>query len=108
MNNVAQYLQMLNLSGTNTGMQNIGSQQSLQQQNMAGMKALGQDALTDKTSSPLQSLADALRAQQKPGLQVGQMRDNQGNIVPDPTYGVGNAYSNMTPIEIANMQQNGL
>jgi hypothetical protein len=34
-------------------------------------------------------MADALRAQQKPGLALGQMKDAQGNIVPDPTYAAG-------------------
>jgi hypothetical protein len=87
MNNVAQYLQMLDLSGGNPQMQNIGGQRNLYNQNMASMNSLGQQALSGNQSSPMQSLADALRAQQKPGLGVGQMRDNQGNIVPDPTYG---------------------
>jgi hypothetical protein len=106
MNNVAQYLQMMDVSGQAPQMQNIGSQRDLYNQNMTGMKALGQQALSGKTTSPLQSLADALRAQKKPGL--GQMMDDKGNIVPDPTYGVGNAYSTMTPSEIANMQEYGL
>jgi len=85
MDNVAQYLQMLDVSGQNPGMQDISGQRGLYQQNMNGMKALGQQALTGKQNSPLQSLADALRAQQKPGL--GQMLDEKGNIVYDPTYG---------------------
>ena len=87
MNNVAQYLQMMDLSGQASPIQDISGQRGLYQQNMNSMKSLGQQALTGKQGSPLQSLADALRAQQKPGLGVGQMRDNQGNIVPDPTYG---------------------
>jgi hypothetical protein len=87
MDNVAQYLQMLDLNGQAPTMQNIGGQQGLQQQNMAGMKAIGQQALGVTKGSPLQSLADALRAQKAPGL--GQMVDAQGNIVPDPSYGNG-------------------
>lgn len=87
MDNVAQYLQMLETSGLAPQMQNISGQQGLYQQNMNSMKALGQQSLNDKAASPLQSLADALRAQQSPGLALGQMRDNLGKIVPDPTYG---------------------
>jgi hypothetical protein len=108
MDNVSQYLQMMDLAGQNPGMQNIGAQQGLQQQNMGAMNTLAQQALTNQSANPMQSMANALRAQQKPGLAVGQMRDNQGNIVPDPTYGNNSAYSNMMPSEIANMQQNGI
>jgi hypothetical protein len=89
MDNIAQYLQMLDLNGQNPTMQNIGAQRDLYNQNMAGMKALGQQSLAGNQSSPLQSMADALRAQQKPGLALGQMKDAQGNIVPDPTYAAG-------------------
>ena len=87
MDNVAQYLQMLYGKDTSPTMQNIGGQQNLYQQNLNAIKTLGQQALGNAQGSPLQSLADALRAQQKPGLALGQIRDNQGNIVPDPTYG---------------------
>jgi len=89
MDNIAQYLQMLDLSGQNPTMQNIGGQRDLYNQNMAGMKALNQQSLAGNQGSPLQSMADALRAQQKPGLALGQMKDAQGNIVPDPTYAAG-------------------
>jgi type VI protein secretion system component VasK len=85
MDNVAQYLQMMDLNGQTPTMQNIGNQRDLYNQNMAGMKALSEQALSGKQTSPLQSLADALRAQQKPGL--GQMLNEKGNIVNDPTYG---------------------
>jgi hypothetical protein len=105
MDNIAQYLQMMDLSGQNPGMQNIGAQQGLQQQNMGAMNKLSNQA-SQQGQNPLQSLANALRGQQGPAL--GQIRDNQGNIVPDPTYGNGNAYNNMMPGESANMQQNGL
>jgi hypothetical protein len=87
MDNIAQYLQMLDVSGGTPTMQDISGQRNLYQQNINTMKTLGQQALGGQQASPLQSLADALRAQQKPGLGVGQIRDNQGNIVPDPTYG---------------------
>jgi hypothetical protein len=106
MDNVSQYLQMMDLSGQNPAMQNISGQRDLYNQNMSGMKTIGQQALGNTKGSPLQSLADALRAQKKPGL--GQMVDAQGNIVPDPTYATGNAYKNMTPSEIANMQEYGI
>jgi hypothetical protein len=66
MNNVAQYLEMMDLSGQGPTMQNIGGQRDLYNQNMTAIKALGQQALTDKPSSPLQSLADALRKNTKP------------------------------------------
>jgi hypothetical protein len=106
MDNVAQYLQMLDVSGQNPAMQNINGQRDLYNQNMSAMQALSQQALSGKQVSPLQSLADALRAQKKPGL--GQVVDAQGNIVPDPTYATGNPYKNMNPSEIANMQEYGI
>jgi hypothetical protein len=87
MDNVSQYLQMMDLSGQNPTMQNIGGQRDLYNQNMSAMQALSQQALSGKQTSPMQSLADALRAQQKPGL--GQIVDAKGNIVTDPTYGTG-------------------
>lgn len=108
MDNVAQYLQMLDLSGQGPTMQDISGQKNLYQQTVNSMKSLGQQALGGTQASPLQSLADALRAQQKPGLGVGQMRDNQGNVVPDPTYGANNSYNKMTAGEVANMQENGI
>jgi len=89
MDNIAQYLQMMDLNGQAPTMQNIGGQRDLYNQNMTAMKSIGQQALSGNQSSPLQSLADALRAQQKPGLALGQIRDNKGNIVPDPTYAAG-------------------
>lgn len=108
MDNVSQYLQMMDLAGQNNGMQNTGAQQGLQQQNMSGMGTLAQQALSNKQSNPLQSMADALRvnANKKPGL--GQMVDQNGNVVPDPSYGVGSTYNNMTPNQLANMQMNGI
>ena len=109
MNNVANYLQTLDLSGQTSPMQDISGQRGLYQQNMNAIKSLGQQALAGRQISPLQSLADALRTrQQMPNLALGQMRDNMGNVVPDPTYGVGKAYGNMTPNEIANMQEYGI
>lgn len=61
MDNVAQYLQMMDLSGQSPTMQNISGQRDSYNQNMAAMKTLSQQALSNKQSSPLQSLADALR-----------------------------------------------
>jgi hypothetical protein len=87
MDNIAQYLQMLDVSGQNPTMQDIGGQKGLYNQNMNAMKTIGQQALGNTKGSPLQSLADALRAQKTPGL--GQMVDAKGNIVPDPSYGSG-------------------
>jgi hypothetical protein len=89
MDNIAQYLQMMNVNGQNPTMQDISGQKGLYQQNMNAMKTLGQQALSGNQISPLQSLADALRGQQKPKPALGQMVDSQGNIVSDPTYGAG-------------------
>jgi hypothetical protein len=89
MDNVSQYLQMMDANGQAPVMQDISGQKSLYQQNMGGMKALSNQALGQPNASPLQSMADALRKYQtaQPGL--GQMRDIRGNVVPDPTYGTG-------------------
>jgi hypothetical protein len=89
MDNIIDYLKMMDVSGQAPTMQNISGQNNLYQQNMAGMKALGQQALSSKQASPLQSMANALRAQQKPGAGLGQMVDATGKVVPDPTYGNG-------------------
>jgi hypothetical protein len=102
MNNTAQYLQMMDLNGQAPTMQNISGQQGLYNQNMAAMKALGQQESSSKQGSPLQSLADALRAQQKPGLDLGKMRDAQGNILPNPSYATSGsvmANSSFNPYE---------
>jgi hypothetical protein len=76
MDNIAQYLQMMDVNGQNPTMQDISGQRGLYQQNMNSMKALGQQALTDKQVSPLQSLADALRKNAKPSDIYAQ---NNGN-----------------------------
>jgi hypothetical protein len=40
---------------------------------------------------------------------AGTIVNDQGQVVPDPTYGAGaGKYNNMTPEEIANMQENGI
>jgi hypothetical protein len=88
MNNIANYLQMMDVSGQSPTVQNISGQRNLYAQNMGAMKALGQQALSGQQTLPLQSLADTLRLgikDKQPGL--GQMVDAQGNIVYDPTYG---------------------
>lgn len=92
MDNVAQYLQMIDLTGNGPAMQDISSQRNLYQQNLNAMNNLSQQAL-GKQASPLQSLANALRAQKKPGL--GEMLDSNGKIIADPTYGNINASSVM-------------
>jgi hypothetical protein len=76
MDNIAQYLQMMDVSGQNPTMQDISGQRNLYQQNMNSMKALGQQSLADKQVSPLQSLADALRKSAKPSDIYAQ---NNGN-----------------------------
>ena len=48
----------------------------------------------------------AMLRKKKPG--TGEMIGPNGEIIKDPTYGAGDAYSNMTAGEIANMQQYGV
>lgn len=88
--------------------QNIGQQQALQNQNLAQGTQLAQQAgQTQQSGSNPLALAMALRGQQgKPGL--GETTNMFGKVIPDPTYGTGTAYNNMTSNEIQNMMQNGV
>ena len=89
MDNVAQYLQMMDLSGQTPVMQNIGSQRDLYNKNMTAMKALNQQALTGNQGSPLQSLADALRKKQSNMMGAGVPLPNS-NINPYMSYDQSN------------------
>ena len=76
------------LSGINPVMQNLSSQQKLMQQNSSGMSQLANQALGQSSgSNPMQAMAQALRAGIKPQAGTGQMYDDFGRIVTDPTYG---------------------
>ena len=91
MNNIAQYLEMMDLSGQGPTMQNISGQSDLYNQNMTAMKLLGQQALSDKQSSPMQSLADALRKQNDPyALNNGNPYGNAQTAM--NLYGAENVY----------------
>lgn len=105
---VAPYMQQDN-QGLNPVFQNIAAQQAnqnaaLQQQNQQ-VQQVGQRPQQGGTN-PF-ALAQALRGnQQQPEL--GQTTNSFGKVIPDATYGAGNAYGSMTPNEIANMQQYGV
>lgn len=89
--------------------QNISQQQ--QNQNAALMQQQQLNAQAGQTQqsggmNPM-AMAMALRGQQKePGL--GETTNSFGKVIKDPTYGSGNAYSNMTPGEVSNMMANGV
>ena len=52
-------------------------------------------------------MAMALRGQKKqPGL--GETTNSFGKVIPDPTYGNGTAYNNMSSGEMSNMMANGV
>jgi hypothetical protein len=73
------YMQMADLSGTNTPMQNIGAQQAMVQQNMSNMGNLANQALDTKGTQMVQfdpkAMAEALRAGQTP-QQPAPVTDN--------------------------------
>jgi hypothetical protein len=102
---------MQDVSGLAPVFQNIGAQQALHNQLMQQQNQQNQDSSNIASSygkslgsfSPL-AMASALRGQ--PGL--GQTTNIFGKVIPDPTYGAGTAYNNMSGSEIANMMQNGL
>lgn len=104
-----QQAQGLDQQGLNPVFQNIAQQQATQnaalaQQNQQVAQAGQQQG--GGGMNPL-AMAMALRGQQKkPGL--GETTDSFGRVIKDPTYGAGDAYSNMTPGELANMQQYGV
>jgi hypothetical protein len=89
--------------------QNIAQQQAnqnaaLAQQNQLTQQA-GQIGRQQGGMNPM-AMAAMLRGNKQPGL--GETTNSFGMIIKDPTYGSGNAYSNMTSGELANMQQYGV
>jgi hypothetical protein len=76
------------LSGVAPVIQNTGVQQKLMQQNANGMGQLANQAMGQSSGSgPLQAMAQALRAGIKPQAGAGQMYDDFGRVMTDPTYG---------------------
>ena len=97
------------LSGYAPTMQDDSKQRLMQaaalaQQNQQVSEAGQQHGSGLSGLNPL-AMAMMLR-KKKPG--TGEMLDANGKIIKDPTYGAGDAYSNMTPGELANMQQYGV
>jgi hypothetical protein len=107
MNPYIQFQNPQDMQGLNPVFQNIGQQQALQNAALAQQNQLTQQAGQTQGGgmSPM-AMAMALRGQGKPGL--GETTNSFGKVIKDPTYGTGNAYSNMTPNELANMQQYGV
>jgi len=110
MNPYIQFQEMQDQQGLSPVFQNIAQQQAMQNAALAQQNQLTQQAgQTGQQSGGMNPMAMAmmLRGQNKqPGL--GETTNSFGKVIKDPTYGTGNAYSNMTPGEIANMQQYGV
>jgi hypothetical protein len=111
MNPYIQFQNPQDMQGLQPVFQNIAQQQAMQNAALAHQGHLVNDAgmTTEGKQAGVgvdpMAMAMALR-QGKPGL--GQTTNSFGKVIADPTYGTGNAYSNMTPGEIANMQQYGV
>ena len=90
--------------------QNVAQQQANQNAALAQQNQLVNQASQTQSSgmSGLNPMAMAmmLRGKKQPGL--GETTNSFGKVIPDPTYGAGNAYSNMTSGELSNMQQYGV
>jgi hypothetical protein len=79
---------MTDLSGIQAPMQNTSAQQNMMQQNTSGMGQLANQAgQSAGGTNPMQAMANALRAGGKQQAGTGQMYDDFGRIVSDPTYG---------------------
>lgn len=79
---------MTDLSGIQPTIQNTSAQQRLMQQNNAGMSQLANTAgQAGGGTNPMQAMANALRAGGKQQAGTGQMYDEFGRVVTDPTYG---------------------
>ena len=106
--NVDPYMSQQDLSGYAPTMQDIAQQKLMQQLALAQQNQQVQEAGQQQGGgmSGLSPLAMAMMLRKKkPG--TGEMIGPDGKIIKDETYGAGNAYSNMTPGEISNMQQYG-
>jgi hypothetical protein len=87
---------MTDLSGIQSPVQNTSAQQRMMQQNTSGMGQLAGQAMGQSGgSNPMQAMANALRAGAKPQAGTGQMYDDFGRVVTDPTYGNMSASSVM-------------
>ena len=107
--NVDPYMSQDDLSGYAPMMQDITQQKLMQQLALAQQNQQVQEAGQQQGGgmSGLSPLAMAMMLRKKkPG--TGEMIGPDGKIIKDETYGAGNAYSNMTPGEISNMQQFGV
>lgn len=100
------------LSGYAPTMQDIAQQKLMQQLALAQQNSQVQDAGQQHGGggmSGLNPLAMAMMLRnQKQQPKLGETTNMFGKVIPDTTYGAGNAYSNMTPNEISNMQQYGV
>ena len=106
MNPYIQFQNPQDMQGLQPVFQNIAQQQAMQNAALAQQNQLTQQAgQTQQGGMNPMAMAMALR-QGKPGL--GQTTNSFGKVIADPTYGTGNAYSNMTSGELANMQQYGV
>jgi len=89
--------------------QNIAQQQQNQNAALAQQNQLVQQAGQTQQQGGMNpmAMAMALRGQKKqPGL--GETTNSFGKVIPDPTYGNGNAYNNMSSGEMSNMMANGV
>lgn len=95
--------------GLNPVFQNIAQQQQNQNAALAQQNQLVQQAGQTQQSGGMNPMAMAmmLRGQKKqPGL--GETTNSFGKVIPDPTYGNGTAYNNMSSSEMSNMMANGV
>ena len=95
--------------GLNPVFQNIAQQQQNQNAALAQQNQLNAQAGQTQQQGGMNpmAMAMALRGQnKKPGL--GETTNSFGKVIPDLTYGSGNAYNNMTPGEMSNMMTNGI
>jgi len=89
---------LIDISGIPAMVQNTAGQQKLMQQNSNAMGQLSNQALGQAGgTNPMQAMAQALRAGAgtKPKAGGGQMYDDFGRVMVDPTYGNINASSYM-------------
>jgi hypothetical protein len=106
MNPYIQFQNPQDMQGLQPVFQNIAQQQALQNAALAQQGQLTQQAGQTQGGINPMAMAMALRGKKQPGL--GETTNLFGKVIADPTYGTGNAYSNMTSGELANMQQYGV
>jgi hypothetical protein len=97
------------VSGLQPVFQNFGQQQANQQAALAQQNQQVQQAGQTQQQGGMNPMAmAAMLRNQKQQPKLGETTNMFGKVIPDTTYGAGNAYSNMTPNEISNMQQYGV